>query len=78
MKSIKSKLIAVMAVFLLISVVVTLSTGIISSYYSIKQNVKNDMIAMGNIANKTLSSEINLLKKKVKNFANIEDRKSVV
>lgn len=40
MKSIKSKLIAVMAVFLLISVVVTLSTGIISSYYSIKQNVK--------------------------------------
>lgn len=70
MKSIKSKLIAVMAVFLLISVVVTLSTGIISSYYSIKQNVKNDMIAMGNIANKTLSSEINLLKEKVKNFAN--------
>lgn len=62
MKSIRAKLISVVASIFLVMSLATVLTGILSSYQSIKQNVINDMTSMGSITNITFSSEIKLLK----------------
>lgn len=69
MKSIKTKLIVVVTSIFVLMSVITLVTGIISSYQGLKQNVESDMKSMGDIANITFSSELALLKEQADDLA---------
>ncbi len=71
MKSIRAKLILVVASIFLVMSLATVLTGILSSYHSIKQNVISDMTSMGSITNITFSSEISLLKQQAVRLSEI-------
>ncbi|WP_349669999.1 methyl-accepting chemotaxis protein [Lacrimispora sp.] len=69
MKTIKSKLFFVIFLLLFATSAVNVITGIGASYYSITENTKSDMNAMGEIANTALAAEISLLKEQAESLA---------
>ncbi|MDK2967396.1 methyl-accepting chemotaxis protein [Lacrimispora sp.] len=69
MKTIKGKLFFVIVLLLVATSAVNVITGISASYFSITENTKNDMKAMGEIADTALAAEINLLKEQADNLA---------
>lgn len=69
MKTIKGKLFFVIVLLLFATSAVNVITGISASYFSITENTKNDMNAMGEIADTALAAEINLLKEQAENLA---------
>ena len=69
MKTIKSKLFFVIFLLLFTTSAVNVITGISASYYSITENTKSDMNAMGEIANTALAAEISLLKEQAESLA---------
>ncbi len=69
MKSIRTKLISVVAAIFLVMSLTAALTGILSSYQGIKQNVISDMTTMGSIVNGTFSTEIALLKQQADTLA---------
>ncbi|MDF2885713.1 MAG: methyl-accepting chemotaxis protein [Lacrimispora sp.] len=69
MKTIKSKLFFVIFLLLFATSAVNVITGISASYYSIIENTKSDMNAMGEIANTALAAEISVLKEQTQSLA---------
>jgi methyl-accepting chemotaxis protein len=69
LKTIKGKLFFVIVLLLVATSAVNVITGISASYFSITENTKNDMKAMGEIADTALAAEINLLKEQADNLA---------
>ena len=69
MKTIRSKLFFVIFLLLFATSAVNVITGISASYYSITENTKSDMNAMGEIANTALAAEISLVKEQAESLA---------
>ncbi len=69
MKTIKGKLFFVIFILLFATSAVNVITGISASYYSITENTKSDMNAMGEIADTALAAEISLLKEQAQSLA---------
>ena len=57
----------------LVTIVLTVAAGIISSTYAIKNNVREDMCAISQVAEKAVSSEIRNLKINEESIARIYD-----
>ncbi len=69
MKTIKGKLFFVIFLLLFATSAVNVITGISASYFSITENTKSDMKAMGEIADTALAAEISLLKEQAQSLA---------
>lgn len=70
MRTIKIKLVFTVLSIFIVMMIATLVTGILSARFSIKVNVRNDLVSMGNIADIAISTEIDLLKETAADLAN--------
>ena len=73
MTTLRSQMIAAVTSIFLVTIVLTVAAGIISSTYAIKNNVREDMGAISQVAEKAVSSEIRNLKSNAESMARIYD-----
>ena len=71
--TLRSQMIAAVTSIFLVTIVLTVAAGIISSTYAIKNNVREDMGAISQVAEKAVSSEIRNLKSNAESMARIYD-----